>query len=78
MEDNGFKFWDSQGIMLIDYREQGRTINGTCYADELGRLRQEIARKRRGNLTQGVLLLHDSAPADTSQVAIAAETDCGF
>jgi hypothetical protein len=24
------------------------------------------------------LLLHDNAPAHTSQVAMAAETDCGF
>jgi hypothetical protein len=48
------------------------------YANELRRLRQEIARKRRGKLTQGVLLLHDNAPADTSSVAIAAATDCGF
>jgi histone-lysine N-methyltransferase SETMAR len=71
-------FWDSQGIIMIDYLEQGRTINGTYYADELTRLRQEIACKRRGKLTQGVLLMHDNAPAHTSQVAMAVATDCGF
>jgi hypothetical protein len=70
-------FWDSQGILMIDYLEQGRTINGTHYADKLRRLRQEIARKRRGKLTQSVLLLHDNAPAPTSHVAMAAATDCG-
>jgi histone-lysine N-methyltransferase SETMAR len=70
-------FLDSQGIIMIHYLEQGRTINGTYYADELRRLRQ-IARKRRGKLTQGVLLLHDNAPAHTSQVAMAAATDRGF
>jgi hypothetical protein len=78
-EYDGFIFRDSQGIkIMIDYHEQGRTINGTNYADELRRLRQEIARKRRGKLIQGVLLLHDNAPAHTSQVAMAAATDCGF
>jgi hypothetical protein len=49
------------------------------YAAELRHLRQEIARKRRGKLTQGVLLLHDNAPAHTSQVVMAAAIDCyGF
>ena len=42
------------------------------------RLRQEIARKRRGKLTRGVLLLQDNAPAHTSQVAMTAATECGF
>jgi histone-lysine N-methyltransferase SETMAR len=73
--------WDSLGKILIDYLEKGRTIisiNGTYYADELRRLRQEIARKRRRKLTQGVWLLHDNWPAHTSQVAMAAATHFGF
>jgi hypothetical protein len=37
-------FFDSKGIIMIDYREQGRAINGTYYADEFKRLRQENAR----------------------------------
>ena len=41
-------FRDSQGVIMIGYLEQGRTINGAYYAGELRRLRQEIARKRRG------------------------------
>ena len=24
-------FWDSEGMIMIDYLEQGRTINGACY-----------------------------------------------
>ena len=42
-------FGDSQGVIMIDYLEQGRTINRAYYVGKLGRLRQEIARKRRGN-----------------------------
>ena len=38
--------WNSQGMIMIDYLEQGRTINGKYYADKLRRLHQEIARKR--------------------------------
>jgi hypothetical protein len=71
-EDDGFIFLgDSQGMIMIDHLEQG-IINGTFYADELRRLRQEIARKRRRKLTQGVLLLHDNAPAHTSQLQLTA------
>ena len=41
-------FQDSQGVIIIGYLEQGRTINGAHYAGELRRLRQEIASKSRG------------------------------
>jgi hypothetical protein len=39
--------WDSQGIIMFDYLEQGRTINGTYYADELRRLCQKRAKKEK-------------------------------
>ena len=63
---------------MIEYLEQGRTINGANYAGKLRWLCQVIARKRRGKLTPGVLLLHDNAPAHTSQVAMTAAIECGF
>ena len=63
---------------MIDYLEQGRTINDACNAGQLRRLRQEIARERQGKLTRGVLLLQDNAPAHTSQVAMTAATECRF
>ena len=63
---------------MIDYLEQGRTINGAYYTGELRRLRQEIIRKRGGKLIRGVLLLQDKAPAYTSQVAMTAATECGY
>ena len=66
-------FWDSQGVIMIDYLEQGYTINIAYYACELRQLHQEIA-KRRGKLTLGVLLLKDNAPAHTLQVAMTAAT----
>ena len=42
-------FWDSQRVIMINYLEQGCTINVAYYAGEWRWLRQEIARKRRGN-----------------------------
>ena len=68
-------FWDSKGVIMIDYLEQGHTINGAYYAGELRRLRQEIARKWQGMLTRSVLLLQNNAPAHTSQVAMTASTE---
>ena len=45
-------FWDSQGVIMGDYLEEGRTINGVYYAEKkLRRLRQEIVKERRGKLT---------------------------
>ena len=32
---------DSQGVIMIDYLEQGRTINSAYYAGKLRQLRQE-------------------------------------
>ena len=74
----GSIFWDSQGLIIIHYLEQGRTINGVYYACELRRLRLEIARKRRRKLTRGVLLFQENAPTHTSQVVMTAVTECGF
>ena len=65
-------------VIMIGYLEQGSTINSAYYAGKLRRLSQKIARKRRGKLTRGVLLLQDNAPAHTSQVAMTAATGCGL
>ena len=63
---------------MIDYLEQCRTINGAYCAGKIRMLRQEIARKRRGKMTCGVLLLQDNASAHASLVAMAAVTNYGF
>ena len=71
-------FWDSQGVIIVEYLEQGRMINGAYYAGELRRLRQKIAKKRREKLTCGILLLQKNAPVHSSQVVMIAATECGF
>ena len=35
-------FWDADGILLIDYLQNGQTINGTYYASLLTQLRENI------------------------------------
>lgn len=38
-------FWDSQGIILIDYLQKGKTITGEYYATLLDRLKEELKKK---------------------------------
>ena len=65
-------------MVFIAYLEQGRTINSAYYAGKSRPLRQDIASKRQVKLTRCVLLLQKNAPANTSQVAMTAATECGF
>ena len=71
-------FWDSQGVIMIDYLEQGRTINSALLCRRVRPLHMEISRQRRVKLTRGVLLLQDNATVHTSQVAMTAVTEFGF
>ena len=74
----GSVFWDSQGLIMIEYLEHGATITGNVYADQIKKLRQEIIEKRRGKLAKKVLFHQDNAPAHKSAVAMAAIQDAGF
>ena len=71
-------FWDSEGVLMIDYLEQRKTVTGIYYAELIRKIRAVIKEKRRGKLRQGVLLHQDNAPAHTSAVAKAAIGGCGF
>ena len=56
-------FWDQEGTLLIDYHQKGQTINAECYSSLLVQLKDILKEKCRGNVTKGVLFLHDNAPA---------------
>lgn len=71
-------FWDSEGILLINYLPKGTTMNAQYYANLLGQAREAVVQKRRGKLARGVLFLQDNAPVHTAQVARAALKFTGF
>ncbi|GFS07493.1 transposase [Elysia marginata] len=50
-------FWDCDGTIMTDYMEKGKTVTRIYYSGLLKRLRSELARRRRGKLRSGVLLL---------------------
>ena len=51
-------FWDAQGILFIDYRENGRTINSEYYIALLVCLKEEIAKKKRPQMKKKKVLFH--------------------
>ncbi|GFV71993.1 histone-lysine N-methyltransferase SETMAR [Trichonephila clavipes] len=54
-------FWDRHGVLLVEFMQQGTTINAAADCATLTKLRRAIQNKQRGLLTSGVLLLHDNA-----------------
>ena len=56
-------FWDEDGILLNDYLPKDQTINAEYYSSLLVQLKGLLKEKRRGKATEGVLFLHDNAPA---------------
>uniref|UniRef100_A0A3B5BAW3 Mos1 transposase HTH domain-containing protein n=1 Tax=Stegastes partitus TaxID=144197 RepID=A0A3B5BAW3_9TELE len=69
-------FWDSEGLLMIDFLQKGQTVKGDYYASRLQKLKEAIKDKRRGKLQAGVLLLQDFTSVHTAQVEEAAK--CGF
>lgn len=60
-------FWDSKGVLLVEFMERGATINADAYIETLKNLRRAIQNKRRGLLSSGVVLLHDNARPHAAQ-----------
>lgn len=59
-------FWDSHGIIFIDYLEKGKTINSDYYIALLDRLKSEIEKKRPHMKKKKVLFHQDNAPCHKS------------
>ena len=60
-------FWDSQGVIYIDYLENGKTVTELYYAELLGLLQK----KRPHLVKKKTLFHHDNAPAHTSAIGTA-------
>jgi hypothetical protein len=60
-------FWDSQGVLLAHFQKRGENVNPASYCEVLLKLRDEIRRKRPGQLARGVLLHHDNAGPHTAR-----------
>lgn len=67
-------FWNSAGVILLDFLEKGRTITGQYYADLISNVRS-LSRKPRG-LPHWIQM--DNAPVHTSRIAQEKIKEAGF
>ncbi|GFV30672.1 transposable element Tcb2 transposase [Trichonephila clavipes] len=68
-KSDGDCFWDSQGVILIDYLEKGKNTTVAYYASLLDKLKAELAEKWP-HLQKKILFHQDNALSHTSVVAI--------
>ena len=59
-------FWDSVGVILVDFMSKGATINSGVYIDTVEKLKARIRRVRPALEMSKVLLQHDNARPHTS------------
>ncbi|UYV61605.1 hypothetical protein LAZ67_1005515 [Cordylochernes scorpioides] len=71
-------FWDSEGVLLLDFLNKGQTITGNYYANLVKQLREAIKEKRIGKLSRKIVYHQDNAPSHRSLQAMAAIYDSGF
>ena len=71
-------FRDKNDVLLTEYLPRGTTINGSCYALIIERLRSVIVQKGRGKVSRRVLLLQDNTPIDKCKIVQAAIRQVGF
>ena len=71
-------FWDTKGVIMLDFLPKRSTITGVYYANLLDQLRTAIREKRRGKLSKGVLLQQDNARVPTCKVAMDAVQRNGY
>ena len=71
-------FWDSKGIILIDYKPAGTSITGEYYANVIKQLRVAIKKKTKGKASCWCPFFCMIMPLCTSRVAQAAIRECKF
>jgi len=59
-------FWDAEGILFLDYLENGKTITEEYYSNLLTRPDEKICKKRPGLQKKKIIFHQDNAPAHKS------------
>lgn len=61
-------FWDSEDILLTDFKERNTTVNATYYVALVRKLRQNIRDSRRGKLTRKMVCCTTMHPCTLLQL----------
>ena len=71
-------FWYKYGILLIEYLPRGIATSNPYYASITERLHCAIREKRRGKVSDGVMLFHDNASVHKCNIVETAIRKAGF
>ena len=71
-------FWDEKGVILLDFWEQGNTVNADRYIETLKKLRGHLRRLYPFKDQRTALLLHDNATPHTAKRTIDTIAEFGW
>ena len=71
-------FWNCDGVLLLNFIQHKTTLTGPTYGNKLRKFHNAIKEKRRGKLSDGILVLHDDAPIQMSTIATDTVCDLKF
>ena len=63
-------FWNMKGVLLVEFQEQGRTVNAASYCSLLEWLQTAIRNKWKGLMMREAILLHANTRRHTSWVTV--------
>ena len=69
-------FWDSQGVLLVDFVENRELLNPSYRAEILQRLHSEVAKKRPGKLYSRVLFHRDNSGSNSNKLVRSTLREC--
>ena len=61
-------FWDSEGVVLVDFLEGKKTVTGAYYIEVLRKLKAKLAEKPPEKLHCGILFHHDNTLTHSSWI----------
>lgn len=53
-------FWDTKGVILIDFLDRGLTVNSNQNQETLTKFRCDLKIKRSSKLSESIILHHDN------------------
>lgn len=62
-------FWDSEGVILVDFLDDQRTVNEAYYETALKKLHDALLKNRPGKMNRQILFHRNNASAHSSKLS---------